>query len=343
MMNPVSVALISPFSSGTARGNITTVGRIAGHLPQAGCTVTVLPLDTTLPDERITLLNTAAPDLLHAFHANYGGPVARSLAAELGIPYLITITGSDLFDPELCSKPSTGQAIRDAAAVTCFDALVASRLAEAFPDAAAKITVIHQGVAPLPAKEPFPRAGDEFIILLPAAIRPVKGISDAIEALTPLAKAFPALRLLLAGGALDTEYAAEVGNMIVPLPWVRMLGEVPHQRMGDLYAASDLVLNCSLFEGGMANTVLEAMSMGKPVLARNVLGNRSLIDHGRNGWLFNTHDELRKLVKSLLLDPGQGIRTGEAGRVFVQENCTIQKEITDYVDVYMRILGKNAE
>lgn len=333
------VALTFPYSIGPARGNITTVRRIADHLPETGCQVDLIPLDTLDFAEQQSVLKRQRPQLLHAFHAFHSGPVARELARSLGIPYLITITGSDLFDPTMREDSRTRQAIADAAAVTCFDPLVARRLKEFFPDAGARIAVIPQGVDPLPVSEPFPRAADEFLILLPAALRPVKGVMDALASLAPLAGEFASLRLLLAGGALDADYSRMVRERAAVLPWVRILGDVPPQRMGALYAAADLVLNCSHFEGGMANSLLEAMIMARPVLARDVPGNRSLIRHGRTGWLYGTDHEMRELVRLLLADPAWGSGVAEQGRMYVLKRCSPSREARRYARVYGRILG----
>jgi glycosyltransferase involved in cell wall biosynthesis len=333
------VALISPYSVGPARGNITTVRRIADHLPETGCQVDLIPLDTLDFPEQQEMVNRQRPRLLHAFHAFHGGPVAQELARSLGIPYLITITGSDLFDPAMRDDHGTRRAIAAAAAVTCFDPLVARRLTELFPDVSGRVAIIPQGVDPLGVSEPFSRLADEFLILLPAALRPVKGVVEAVAALTPLAREFPFLRLLLAGGALDPEYARTVGEMAAALPWVRLLGDVPHQRMGALYATADLVLNCSFFEGGMANSLLEAMVMARPVAARDVPGNRSLVRHGSTGWLYGNDDELREVVRLLLADPAGRRDVAERGRGYVLRRCSSSLEARRYARVYGRIVG----
>ena len=333
------IALICPFSSGPGRGNITTVGRIAGNLPSAGCRVTRIDLDVEKIETCLAALNPDRPDLLHAFHAYHAGPSARRISRRFNIPYLITITGSDLFDPSLCSAPETRLAIGDAAALTCFDPQVAQHLAEQFPQTAERISVIPQGVAPLPLQNPYPRSIDEFLILLPAALRPVKGVIEAIAALAPLAREFPALRLLVAGGALDPDYAEVVSETAVALPWVELLGDVPYQQMGELYAAADLVLNSSLFEGGMANTLPEAMIMGKSVLARNILGNCPLIRHGETGWLFNDDEQLRQLVRRLSA-PDLRTKIGTAGRDYVLKYCSPLTEANRYATLYRQILAK---
>lgn len=335
------IALICPFSSGPGRGNITTVRRIASNLPAAGCRITQVNLDEVSEESCCAALDTDHPDLLHAFHAYHAGPAAWRLSRHFNVPYLITITGSDLFDPSLCSAPETQLAIADAAALTCFDPQVAQRLAEKFPQTADRISVIPQGVVPLPQEKPYPRSEDDFLILLPAALRPVKGIIEAIAALTPLAQEFPTLRLLVAGGALDPNYAGDVSTIAASLPWVQLLGNIPYQQMGALYAAADLVLNSSLFEGGMANTLLEAMIMGKPVLARNILGNRSLIRHGETGWLFNDDEQLRQLVRRLS-DPDLRTKIGTTGRDYVQKHCSPLTEAHRYAALYRHILAKAA-
>lgn len=333
------IALICPFSSGPGRGNITTVRRIADHLPAAGCEITTVNLDAMSAGKQQAVLDQARPDLLHAFHAYHAGPTARLASRTFGIPYLITITGSDLFDKSICNAEETRTAIINAAAVTCFDPLVAQRLTKVFPQIAGRLTVIPQGVAPFPVQNPSPRPEDNFLILLPAALRPVKGIINAIAALTPLTLEFPSLRLLVVGGAIDPEYAGRVHEMVAALPWVRLLGDVPYQQMGALYSTADLVLNSSVFEGGMANALLEAMVMGRPVLARDVLGNRSLIRHGETGWLYSNDDEMKELVRLLLLKPDRGAGIGEAGRNYVQKNCSPLTEANCYAALYKRLLG----
>lgn len=333
------IALICPFSVGPARGNITTVQRIADHLQYAGCRITTVNLDTTDVEERHSLLEQTRPQLLHAFHAYHAGPTARLASRSLQIPYMITITGSDLFDSNVCDASETKLAIVEADAVTCFDALVARRLSKIYPQITDRLSVIPQGVAPLPLNEPFPRAEGEFLILLPAALRPVKGVTDAIEALTPLAAEFPSLRLIVAGGAIDRDYSGKVRELSKTRPWVRLSGDVPHQRMGALFAAADLVLNSSIFEGGMANALLEAMAMGKPVLASDVLGNRSLVRHGETGWLYSCDDELRALVRLMLGNAGCGTDIAAAGRSYVQQYCSPRAEAERYVAVYRRLIG----
>lgn len=333
------ITIICPFSSGPGRGNITTVNRIARHLPDSGYTCSVISLDTTSSDQCLEILKECRPSLLHAFHAYHSGSIARTASCILKIPYIISITGSDLFDHDYCNAPETALAIMDSGAVTCFDHLVAQRLNQNFPKVADKTFIIPQGVAPLPVNRTLDSYKNKFLILLPAALRPVKGITTAIFALAPLASEMDSLQLLIVGGTIDRDYAAEVKRAAEAFPWVHLMGEIPYQDMGNFYAASDLVLNSSLFEGGMANTLLEAMAMGKPVVASDVLGNRSLIRHGETGWLYGHENELFNTVKMLAADPDTGLKVGKAGKKFVLEHCSQQTEADRYAMLYRRLTG----
>jgi glycosyltransferase involved in cell wall biosynthesis len=334
------IALFCPFSHGPTRGNITSVKRIAKHLRQASCQVEFIPLDVQDRHDKLQKLALSPPDLLHAFHAFHAGPVARKAAIQSGIPYIITLTGSDLFDPVLRDHPESRQAIRDATAITCFDPLVAELADQTFPLITEKLVVIPQGVEPFPEYPAATRSDNQFIILLPSALRPVKGIDFAMAQLDPLIADLPNLQLWVVGGVLDTEYATTIRALAADLPWVHLKGEVPHKAMGQLYAAADLVLNSSLFEGGMANALLEAMIMAKPVLARNVPGNRSLIRHGKTGWLFQDGDELRQLIRNIAQKNNQRIFVGKTAQDYVVKHFSPKAEATSLTRLYQKTLKR---
>ena len=335
----MQIALFAPYSQGPIRGNITSVQRIARHLQLHGLQTDLISLDATDLPLRLQNLALTPPTLLHGFHAFHAGPLTRTTAQQLGLPYLITLTGSDLFDPALRDQTETRLALHDAAAVTCFDPLVAELAKQAFPQISPKLHVIPQGVEPFQDTIPAEKPSDSFVILLPAALRPVKGIDFAIEQLTPLALEQPLMQLWIAGGELDYQYAATIRAQAAKLPWVKLLGEVPHQSMGALYAAANLVLNSSEFEGGMANALLEAMVMGKPVLARDVPGNRSLICHGETGWLFQDGEELCRLIRQLMAD--QALRTTIAGQAqqYVLAQYSPQREAGLLAQLYRSLIS----
>jgi len=332
------IALIAPYSLGPLRGNIITVNRIGCFLQRLEVDVLILPADALSSAEMEQRLASFAPRLIHAFHARYCGGVAQRLAERLHLPYVVTITGSDLHDPQLRDHPDTLRALSSARSVICFNDLEAAKLAGHFPEISARLSVIPQGVEALPvAEDDFGVAGDAFVLLLPAALRPVKRVEFPLQALAPLMERLPALRLVIAGGIIDQDYAATIRTMLCDAPYAAWLGEVARERMGALYARADVVLNCSLFES-MPNSLLEAMALGRPVLAADIAGNRALVRHGDTGLLYRDDHSFFEGVMRLAQEPELRAALGRHAQAWVQSTCSPQLEAAAYLSLYRSLL-----
>ncbi len=333
------IALISPYSRGPQRGNITTVDRISRFLAQRGIELLVLPADTLSLEEMELQLVSFAPQLIHGFHARFCGGLAQHLAAKKNLPFVITITGSDLHEAQLRTHSVTVRAIGEARAVVCFDDCEAAELTRYFPQSADRVVVISQGAELLPvsAAGSMGLAEDDFVLLLPAALRAVKRIEFPLQALAPLVDRIPALRLVIAGGIIDQDYAATIRSMLCNAPHAMWLGEVPQERMGALYARADVVLNCSRFES-MPNTLLEAMALGRPVLAANIPGNRSLIHHGDTGLLYRDSDSFSRNVIRLAEDAELRTFLGCRAEEFIRSSFSPEKEAAKYIRLYQSLI-----
>lgn len=334
------IAIIAPYSTGPQRGNITTVRRIARALERAGAETLLLALDAVDRAERERQLRSFAPHILHAFHAAYCGEPALQLAQLLGIPFVVTITGTDLDDPRLRALPGTWRALEGAGAIVCFDGATAGELAGHFPSLAGRTTVIPQGVEPLPAAGRLPPdlAEDAFVLLLPAALREVKRVEFPLAPLASLAERLPSLRYLIAGGAIDAEYAAGVERMLTRTPFATWLGELSAEGMGALYRRADLVLNCSFHER-MPNSLLEAMALARPVLAADIPGNRSLVRHNLTGWLYRDGDEFRGMVELLAGAASLRAECGRRAREYVLSHHSPRREAHLHLALYGRIVA----
>lgn len=336
------IAIISPYSSGPIRGNIITVRRVAHFLEQSGATTLTLAVDNFSINEMKQHLAEFKPDIIHGFHARYCGTTTRKLAEHMQIPYVITITGSDLNDSTLRNHPDTVGAIESAQAMVCFHSSDADRLAGFFPKFCGKVTIVAQGVEPLPIVkgDKFDIYPGSFVLLLPAALRPVKRIEFPILSLSQLAHSDQKLRLVIAGGIIDNDYAALIRNMLNDHPFATWLGEVPHERMGSLYARADVVLNCSLSES-MPNSLMEAMAIGRPVLAANIPGNHSLIENNNNGWLYDGVNDFRSLVLQIRGNEHFRAETGRRAKEYIKTNFSPHVEATQYLSLYKSLMRTN--
>jgi len=64
----------------------------------------------------------------------------------------------------------------------------------------------------------------------------------------------------------------------------------------------DLLINTSLVEA-CPYSILEAMAKGLPIIASNVGGNKELVRHGYNGFLYNNIDELTSYIINFIKNP----------------------------------------
>src|SRR3989442_3585507 len=146
----------------------------------------------------------------------------------------------------------------------------------------------------------------------------------------------PEVRLLYAGPVLDPDEGEALLQALDGLPWARYVGTMPHAQMASLLAQADVVLNSSVSEGGMANSVLEALATGRAVLASNIEGNRSLIEDRVTGLLFHDEREFETKAEELIRDPELRARLGAAGRALVTGRYPPEREIDGYLSIYRR-------
>lgn len=340
----MKIALLAPFYS-AVRGNAVTVRRIARGLQAAGVAVQVVDLSTTEAEAALETLRAFDPDLVHGFHAFHAGPLAARYAGEVGRPLVVSLLGTDanhdLFDR--ARREMVVRVLRAAAAVVCFHETIRGAVARALPEIAPRTAVIPQSVRlegrPFPLGELVPLRPGEVRFLLPAGIRPVKNVRFPLAPLGELADRCP-IKCLVAGPVLDDEEGARLFDALKGRDWAFYLGEVPHEQMGSLLDAVDVVINSSRSEGGMANSLLEAMSRGKAVLASDIPGNRSIIADGVDGLLFDSPETFRAHAERLAGDPDLRRRLGEAAREKVERCYPAGRELQGYLDLYRQLLDR---
>jgi glycosyltransferase involved in cell wall biosynthesis len=338
-------ALLTPFAFPSVRGNAVTVSRIARGLARSGVEVRVWDRSATGEATIEAEVDAFAPSIVHAFHAWRVGPLALRVARRAEIPLVVTLTGTDanhdLFDPERAAV--VRRVLEGAARIVVFDDSIRARVAGALPDVASRIVRVPQAAelesaAPFDLEAAWPGLPSERVVFaFPAGIRPVKRPLMPLAPLDAVARRHPGLRLVYAGPVLDPAEGDALLAALRSRPWARYLGTVPHEAMASFLAQADVVLNCSLSEGGMANSVLEALACGRAVLAAEIEGNRSLVAHDISGLLFHDETELAAMAERLVVDPALRARLGAAGRARVLADFPPARELEGYLAVYAAV------
>ena len=90
--------------------------------------------------------------------------------------------------------------------------------------------------------------------------------------------------------------------------------------------ASDIFLSCSLYEG-LPLSIIEAMSIGLPIVASNVVGNCDTIIHNQSGYLYELHniDSAANYLKILSNDKENRLKKGMAALTRQRKNFQLVK------------------
>ncbi len=195
--------------------------------------------------------------------------------------------------------------------------------------------VIHNGIDPL-AREGRPRPqGLEpglFHAGIVGRVSEIKGIVHALRALTS-PEMPPQVRLDVIGTGPLLDALQDEARALGVADRVRFHG---FQRdILDWIAHLDALLMPSLHEG-LPYTLLEAMSLGVPVIASRVGGLAEVLRQEQTGLLVEVGDAagLADALARLAGDPELGRRLGEAAAREQRERYTLARMVDDYLEVY---------
>ena len=299
----MKILLATPAPTDTYIGNAATIHRIRTGLQRRGHLCELFG-DSTDGDIKESLEGTIGrfrPDIIHAHDAFRCGTMLLGLR----MPWVVSVTGEDIYSDlmdESCG-PLISATLQRCTRVLVPDGDSARLLEERVPDCVAKVDVVPRGLETLPTQGTdlrrslgIPRS--RFVILLAGGLRPIKGQHRAMGLVTTLRNNGIDAEMIVVGPEQDPDYATEIRTGIATEDGVRLLPALSRQRMGAAYMDADVVLNTS-FDEGMSPVILEAGALGRPVVASDVAGNRSLVRHKETGFLFGDAADLARSVVAI--------------------------------------------
>ncbi len=213
-----------------------------------------------------------------------------------------------------------------------------------------KIRVIYNGINPDrlrsdPAQVSYirdklgvPEGG--LVLVNVANLTPPKDQATLLRSVAALLPEVPDIRVALVGdGHLREELEA----------LVRHLGLESHvvffghqRRVADFLVVADVAVLSSRDNEGCSNFLLEAMGMGKPVIATDVGGNRELVRRGANGILVPTGDpaSMARAVVQLAGHPERRLAMGARGQNMASTTFSLGNMVEAYQDLYDRLAGQ---
>ena len=182
---------------------------------------------------------------------------------------------------------------------------------------------------------------DAFVIGTVANLLPIKGCETMIEALPSIVAKVPTVYYLIVGAGSD-EYREHLRQMCVD----RGIEDRVHfagfqDRPSPYLAVMDLYVQPSLNEAfGLAP--VEAMAMGKAVIATRVGGLPEVVAHGETGMVVSPQDarELSEAVVELLQDRQRREEMGARGLVRARERFDLKAAVAGIEQVYRDVLAR---
>jgi glycosyltransferase involved in cell wall biosynthesis len=234
--------------------------------------------------------------LIHAHWAIPTGVIGALVGVLLRRPLIVTIHGSDFrmaMDSSFLLRKLFLYVCRRARHITCVSEIQRKEIAQLGIEGA-KISVFPMGI-----DESFLEAGRSrerdlkhrpLTILSNRNLLPIYNVSLLIRAIPVVIKEEPKARFIIAGEGPERENIEKEAEDLNISSSVQFLGRVPHEKMPNILAQTDIYVSTSLYDG-TSISLLEAMGSGAFPIVTDIPANREWIVNGENGFLVPTDEE----------------------------------------------------
>jgi phosphatidylinositol alpha-mannosyltransferase len=152
-------------------------------------------------------------------------------------------------------------------------------------------------------------------VLFVGRLDPRKGLPVLLDALPRLRKKVPEARLVVVGSSFLRGW---LERRLPPRERAHVLfaGAVPAAELPSWYASAHVVVSPALKNESFGIVLLEAMAAGRPVVASDIPGYHSVIEHPEDGVLVPPGDvrALARALAALLRDPSRRLALAARGR-----------------------------
>ncbi len=184
------------------------------------------------------------------------------------------------------------------------------------------------------------------VIMLPGRLTFWKGQDIFIESLSQI-KDIPFIAVCVGDTADNPSFTKKLLDKIHKHGLEERVKLVGH--CADMPAAllvADIVVSASSSQPeAFGKVAIEAMAMGKPVIATRHGGSLETIVDGQTGWLVEPSDpdDMARVIKRVIQDLPLLKKTGEEGRKWVKENFTARRMCEKTVALYEKLLQEKED
>ncbi len=167
-----------------------------------------------------------------------------------------------------------------------------------------------------------------------------KGVQDLIQAFDWCSRGDGRWKLWIVGDGNYMEELKSLAKVARCGDNIKFCGELGHDAVMNVLSLSDIFVNPSYSEG-LPTSVMEAASVGLPIMATDVGGTREIISHMESGILVAPHNlfQLADSLKLLALDTEEAKRMGRKARSVVIQKFNWDNITEQWDNLLKEIVG----
>lgn len=179
------------------------------------------------------------------------------------------------------------------------------------------------------------------VVLFVGRFYPPKNLPLWVEIAERIALISPEVRFVMAGNGPLFPKIRELVQEKQLSDRFYFLGNVGHEKLPEIYAAADVFMLTSNYEG-YGRVIVEAFLSGLPVVSTRSAGPEDLIIHGKIGYLHDLDDKegLVHSVLKLIKDANLRKTMGEAGKNRMENEFSSVNLVKKLVDVWETVYGR---
>ena len=281
------------------------------------------------------------PDVIHC-HSAKGGIMGRIIGSIFGIKTFYTPHAFSFLSSQNSSSKRFFIFVEkltrcNAIVLACSnsEALLAKQIVN-YPEN--RVLVWHNSVPDIKNIVKSADSSDEVILCTVGRPSFQKNTLFLLEVLKEVLKKKPFVQLHILGVGHFSPMLSEVqkyiaenqlGESVTLIPWLQPIEAFSHINKSLIY------ISTSRYEG-LPLSVIEAMALGKPIIASNVVGNKDCVRDGYNGFLVDFNVDLFVEKICTILDDNDLLRhLSFNSRKMYEDDFNISKRIDELTNIYL--------
>jgi glycosyltransferase involved in cell wall biosynthesis len=309
----------------------------------------LLKIGSTLCSERFI-------DIINAQEPYFMGVIGVYLKKKYGCKLITAVLGSNVYDQHWLSesklnhlKSAVGRFVLKYSDYIQVDGSLTER--ELIDKGIPKDKIFKKPIVPRNVGEPVFLNSEiirkrllcdrfEKILISVGRIEKQKNIEGLIRIMPGMISCYPKVLLLIIGEGREKAKLEELSRSLGISNNIIFCGRIPHKYIFDYYAASDIFVLPSKYEG-FSRSLMEAGISGRAIVTTNVSGASDLVTDGESGFIVGVEDmnAFQEKIIQLLLDEQKARLFGMRIKENVRKLPTYDEMVSQQINFWRFVCG----